>query len=104
MGAEYTLSTPEDEEYVQSLAAELNEQMKMMMDQSPKMSLTDALMLCCMNYADGFRKSERAADHMRAQLSDYLEDAAKARGELDSAKRELERLRGQLGAAKAAGR
>ena len=36
------------------------------------------------------------ADRMRTQISEYLEDAAKARIELDEAKRELVRLRRQL--------
>ncbi len=99
MGSGYTLSTPESEDYVQSLAAEINEQIETMMGQSPKISLTDALVLCCMNYADCYQKSERSADHMRAQLSDYLEDAAKARIELDDAKREIEKLRQRMDAA-----
>lgn len=99
MGSGYTLSTPESEDYVQSLAAEIDEQIETMMEQSPKMSLTDALVLCCMNYADSYQKSERSADHMRAQLSDYLEDAAKARIELDDAKREIEKLRQRMDAA-----
>ena len=33
---------------------------------------------------------------MRSQLSDYLEDAARARIELDDAKREMEKMRRQL--------
>ena len=49
--------------------------------------------------ADCYQKSERSADHMRAQLSDYLEDAAKARIELDDAKREIEKLRQRMDAA-----
>lgn len=97
LGSTYTIASPESEEYVTAIAAEVDSQAKAMMNSDPKLSPNAALILCAMGFADSFKKSERAADHMRAQLTDYLEDASKARAQLDDAKRELERLRGSSG-------
>jgi cell division protein ZapA (FtsZ GTPase activity inhibitor) len=96
LGTSYTISTPEGAEYVRSIARELNTQISGLMDADKRLSPNAALILCAMGYADSLRKSEESADHMRAQLTDYLEDAARARLELDDAKRELGKLRRQF--------
>lgn len=95
-GSRYTIATPETEGYVQDLADTLNEQIKNLLDGNPKLSFNDALVLCSINYIDAFKKSEQAADHMRGQLTDYLEDAARARIELDEARREMDKLKRRL--------
>ncbi len=95
LGAGYTIATPEQEDYVRSLANEIDSQMKALTDADPKLTPNAALVLCAMSYADMFHKSEQAADNMRAQLTDYLDDASRARAELDDAKREIARLKGQ---------
>ena len=96
LGAEYTIATPEEEEYVRRLAREIDAQVSQLLDNDSKLSPNAALILCALGYADSFYKSERSADHMRSQLSEYLEDAARARIELDDAKRELEKMRRQI--------
>jgi len=95
LGATYTVATPEEEEYVRALASEIDSQMKQLTDADPKLTPNAALVLCAMGYADMFHKSEQAADNMRAQITDYLDDASKARAELDDARREIARLKGQ---------
>ena len=96
LGAEYTIATSEEEEYVRRLAREINTQVSQLLDRDAKLSPNAALILTALGYADSFYKSEQSADHMRSQLSDYLEDAARARIELDDARRELEKTRRQL--------
>ena len=96
LGSSYTIATPEDEEYVRALAREIDSELRQLLDQNPKMSPASALILCTMNRADQHKKSEVSADHMRTQLSEYLEDAARTRIELDDARREMERLKRQL--------
>ena len=99
LAAAYTIASPESEEYVQALAAELDAQARALMDVDAKLSPNAALILCAMGYADSFHKSEQSADHMRSQLTGYLEDAAKARAEVVEARREIEKLGRQLSAA-----
>ncbi len=97
-GSSYSIATVEREDYLQSLAKELNTNISQLLREGPKLSLNDALVLCALNYIDNYKKSESASDNMRAQLTDYLEDAARTRIDLEEAKREVERLRRQLGA------
>jgi cell division protein ZapA len=91
-GAPYVISTAENPDYVRSLGAEIDKQVKQHMAEGAKVSLNGALVLTALNYADAYKKSEQSADHMRAQLADYLEDATRARMELDEARREIGRL------------
>ncbi|MEG3006424.1 MAG: cell division protein ZapA [Oscillospiraceae bacterium] len=95
-GGKYVIATPENEEYVKGLSYELDRQVTAIMGQDTRLSLNECLVLCCMSYLDGYKKSEESADRMRGQLSEYLEDAAKARIELDETKRELEQNKRQL--------
>ena len=96
LGTTYTITTPEEEQYVRALAKEVDSQVRQLVDQNPKMSPSAALIICALSSMDSYKKSEKSADHLRAQLSDYLEDATRARIELDDAKREVEKLRRQL--------
>lgn len=96
LGTSYTISTPESPEYVRSLARGLDTNLSGLMDADKRLSPNAALILCALGYADSLHKSEEASDRMRAQLTDYLEDAARARQQLEESKRELGRLRRQL--------
>ena len=78
-GSRYVIATPEGEERVLSLGREIDAQVRQLMDGNDRVSLNDALVLCCLNYANAYKKSEESADNMRTQLTDYLEDAARAR-------------------------
>ncbi|MBC8586034.1 cell division protein ZapA [Youxingia wuxianensis] len=95
-GVHYTISTPESEEYVLSLAQELDGQIKEIVEKNSNISFNDVMVLCAMNYVDAYKRSEENADRMRNQISEYLEDAAKARIELDDVKRENANLKKQL--------
>ncbi|MCI8622231.1 MAG: cell division protein ZapA [Provencibacterium sp.] len=99
-GMPYTISTTEPEEYVYELAAEIDKAVEAVLDRNPSLSLNDALVLCIMDYADSRRKSEQNADHIREQLTGYLEDAARARIEADELRSEAARLRRELGMAR----
>lgn len=75
-GSRYVISTPEDESYVRGLAKSLDEQLRSLLENNSGLTLNDALVLCAINFEDAYKKSEASADHMRGQLTDYLEDAA----------------------------
>ena len=95
----YTITTTEPEEYVQQLAAEINQSLSALMEKNNSLSFTDGLVLCLLDSVDERHKSERNADHIRDQLSGYLKDveeAAKARIEVEELKNEVSRLRREL--------
>lgn len=89
-GVHYHIATNEPPKYLQELAHEIDSNLQSLLERNPSMGFNDAAVLCMLNYADNYHRSEESADHMRTQISDYLEDAAKARIELDEATRRLE--------------
>lgn len=99
-GVPYTITTPEPEEYVLNLAAEINRSLEDLLSKNASLSLTDGLVLCLLDSADERKKSERNADHIREQLTGYLEDAAKARIEVGELRTEVARLKRELSLAK----
>lgn len=89
-GMHYSIATSEPPAYLQELARSVDTQLQRLLERNPSLGFGEAAVLCLLNYADNYRRSEESADHMRTQISDYLEDAAKARIELDEVSRRLE--------------
>lgn len=96
MGSSYSITTTETKEYIRSLEEKLNGMLDELMRRHPGVSISDALVLTCLNLLDNCHKSDLASDHIRGQLAEYLQDAARARIELDEANREIERLSREL--------
>jgi cell division protein ZapA (FtsZ GTPase activity inhibitor) len=90
------ITTGESPDYVREIATLLDEQVSALINSQSRVSLSDALALVAVNYADAYKKSNRTCDHLRSQIAEYLEDAARTRIELDEARREIERLRRAL--------
>ena len=91
-GEEYRIISDEPAEYMQALAHELDIKMSAIIKGS-KVSTTQAAVLVALQYADDATKNSGNADTLRAQLKEYLEDAAQAKSERDFYKRELERAK-----------
>ena len=96
-GSNYVISTTDSEEYVQSLAERLDKDMNELMNQSPSASVAASAVVVALGYLDELQKNASSADNMRSQIKDYLEDAAKAKLEAEEAKKEIERLRREIG-------
>ena len=92
-GQEYTLLSEEDEGYVLRVAAQVDAQVREMMD-GGRLSLTIAAVLTALNATDKTQKAIDSADHLRHQVREYLEETQKLKGELADARREISRLRG----------
>lgn len=95
-GSSYVISTNDAPEYLIGLAERLDQDMNQIMVDTPNASVTAAAVITALGYLDEAEKSAFGADNMRAQLQDYLEDAAKARMAAEEAKREVEKLRKEL--------
>ena len=54
-------------------------------------------MLCALEYLDEWQKAISGADNMRVQIQDYLEETAKAKLAAEEARRELARMKRELG-------
>jgi len=96
LGTTYYITTSGSEEQVRHIEEQMNEQLNTILEQRPSLSTLDALVILSLNLMDELTEAESSTDRMREQLSQYLEDAAKARMELDDAKRQNERLTQEL--------
>ena len=76
-GATYTIVTEDEPEYVESLGELLDSEMKSITGANPSLSLIQCAILVALDQADNCKKATAAADNLRAQIKDYIEDAAK---------------------------
>lgn len=95
-GATYTIVTEDDPEYVENLGEMINNEMKNISMSNPSLSSIQCAVLVALDQADSCKKATAAADNLRAQIKDYLEDSARARMEVDVARREIERLNREI--------
>jgi len=95
-GANYVVMSEESEEYIQELAARLDEDMNNLMSNMPSASVTAAAIVTALGYLDELKKAENGADNMRSQVHEYLEDASKARMEALDASRRLAALQKEV--------
>jgi cell division protein ZapA (FtsZ GTPase activity inhibitor) len=95
-GIKYPITTREDPSYAVVLAHKLDEALKELTQGAGAVSLNEALVLVAMSYIDSTEKAEKNCDSLRAQISEYLEEAAKSRHEAAEARRELQKLEKRL--------
>lgn len=95
-GSSYVVISPDSEEYVQGLAERLDQDIAEVMAANPNTSVTSSAILVALDYLDELKKNSAGADNMRAQIKDYLEDAANAKLAAEEARREVERLRREV--------
>lgn len=95
-GATYTIVTEDEPEYVEELADFLNNEIRSICNANPALSMTQAAVLVALDQTDACRKANASSDNLRAQIKDYLEDSARARMEVDVARREVERLNREI--------
>lgn len=92
----YTIITEDDPDYVEELGELIDKEMKLVSQSSPSLSMTQCAVLVALDQADACRKATASADNLRAQIKDYLEDSARAKMEVDVARREIERLNREI--------
>ena len=88
---EYTLVAGEDIAYMTKVAALVDAKMREVM-QSGKISSADAAVLAALNVADDYYKAQDAAENLRKQIKDSLEENKALNLELSKAKQEIFKL------------
>ncbi len=88
---EYTLVATEDEAYVRGVAKYVDKQVNAVLS-AEKFSLVDGAVLAAINVADELFKEREAAETLRLQLKQQVEEATKTKMELSEAKREIFKL------------
>lgn len=95
-GNTYSILTEDDVEYVEELGELINKEMHAISNESPTLSQTQCAVLVALDRADACKKANSEAINLRAQIKDYIEDAARAKLEVDVARREIERLNREI--------
>ena len=95
-GNSYTILTEDDPEYVEQLGDLINKEMHDISNESTNLSQTQCAVLVALDQADACKKANSEAVNLRVQIKDYIEDAARAKLEVDVARREIERLNREL--------
>lgn len=91
----YTIISDEPAENIIAIANELNTALDEIMS-SGRITVNQALILACMDYASEAKKQGALAEKYKAEIADYLEDAANAMTERDKYKREIDKLKEKL--------
>ena len=92
-GVEYSIIAEDDVKYVQELGRDLDRALTKIMTESPRLSTTQAAVLCALDYADAAAKATLTADRLRDQIKDYLDDASSAKSKADWARHETDNLK-----------
>lgn len=88
---EYTFLADQDAGAVQQIAAYVDAKMREVLDGSHA-SLTDGAILAAMNIAEEYLKERQAAENLRRQIKESVEENARLEQELSEAKREIFKL------------
>lgn len=83
-GQEYTLVADESAAYMEKVGALVDERMRQVLD-ALHVSQTDA----AVNLADELLKNQAAAENLRRQVKNYLDEATQAKNEASELKRQL---------------
>lgn len=87
-GQEYTLVADESAEYMERVAALVDDRMEQL-QAALHVSQTDAAVLTAVNLADELLKNQAAAENLRRQVKNYLDEAAQAKNEASELRRQL---------------
>ncbi|NLL63714.1 MAG: cell division protein ZapA [Ruminococcaceae bacterium] len=95
-GNEYYIVTDNDPKYVSDLGNALDETLTKILNENPRLSMTQAAILASLDYADVAKKASDTADNLRSQIKEYLEDSARYKMEAEVSRRDVERLNKEL--------
>ena len=99
-GIEYMVVTDDDEAQVRKVGARLNAELDKTKKANPSLSTTMVAVLTALGMCDELEKSERECEQLRLQLKKAVEDSACTRFDGEEARREIERLTGEIKALK----
>ena len=92
---EYTLVAEESATYMQKVGSYVSDKMSGILS-SARVGRVDAAVLTAVNLADELFKEQAAAEALRVQIKQYIDEASQAQNEVSELKREVFRLQQKL--------
>ena len=96
MGKEYNLTSEDNKDYTEKLAAALDKRIRDMRARFSSLTVTDCAVLTALDCMDELGQSNRNIDNIRTQIKDYVDDAGRARNQAASAQREIKALKERI--------
>lgn len=87
-GQEYTLVADESAAYMEQVGTLVNHRMRQAQE-TLHVSRADAAVLAAVNLADELLKNQAAAENLRRQVKNYLDEATQAKNEASELRRQL---------------
>ena len=87
-GEDYTLVAEENTAYMEQVAALVDKKMGEVIA-GAKVGRSDAAVLAAVNLADELLKNQAAAENLRRQVKNYLDEATQAKNEASELRRQL---------------
>lgn len=97
---EILVASEDSEEYIRQTGERVNEYVRNIMENAPNMSTTLASIFAALEFCDEATKEKEAADNLRGQIKEALDEAARLRKELEETQRREEEARKELEALK----
>lgn len=95
-GLTMIISSDEDETYIKEIAKEMDTDINSVLADNPTVSVTNAGLLCALDYLDNYKKATRNANSLRSQIKDYMAEAANAKTMFDDERRRSTQLDAEL--------
>lgn len=99
-GNDFFVTSDDSEEYILKIGSLVDERIQKLKDESESFSASMAAMFAAMEFCDESIKSKEAADNLRVQIREYLNEASQSRAEAEELKKEVESLKAELRAKK----
>lgn len=91
-GAEYVITSGEENKYMIELGNEVDEKITSILRQNPRISVTQAAVLAALEFADAEKKATSDAEKLRSSIQEYLEDSSRDKLNCEIATREADRI------------
>ena len=95
-GCECIIGSEDSESYIRSVGDEVQKALDDILSKNERVSVTMAAITATLSYCDDARKAAAAAENLRSQIRDYLEDSSRARMEAEESRREIERMKREI--------
>ena len=95
-GKEYKLKTAETPNYIYNLARSLESKINAMIESGNGISPYSALIMVSLGLMDDINKANEHLDSLRDEAKNYVDEAGKARIELEAANKEIEVLKSKI--------
>lgn len=102
-GFDFVIHSDDSEEYMRRIGALVEERIRKLMDSSLSMSTSMAAIFAALEFGDEATKAGAAADNLRSQIREYLEEASREKSEAAELRKRVISLTRQLEALQAKG-